>query len=148
MEPAADARFSGKARDARHVNPSRVRSATPRATEEETLERWNLRDLDVQAHHPEVLQSDGEGRTIVIQLPAGESLQEHQVHERAWLLVVDGEVQIAEDSEEAATSGPGTLAVFDPRERREVRATTDTRLLLLLAPGPGVGHPSQGVADQ
>jgi hypothetical protein len=30
--------------------------------------------------------------------------------------------------------------VFDPAERREVRATTDTRLLLLLAPWPGVGR--------
>jgi hypothetical protein len=30
--------------------------------------------------------------------------------------------------------------VFDPAERREVRATADTRLLLLLAPWPGVGR--------
>jgi hypothetical protein len=38
-------------------------------------------------------------------------------------------------------AGPGTLAVYDPAERHEVRATSDARLLLLLAPWPGEGHP-------
>jgi hypothetical protein len=33
------------------------------------------------------------------------------------------------------------MAIWDPRERHEVRATTDSRLLLLLAPWPGDGHP-------
>jgi len=37
--------------------------------------------------------------------------------------------------------GPGFAAVFDPHERHEVRATTDARLLLVLAPWPGDGHP-------
>jgi hypothetical protein len=31
--------------------------------------------------------------------------------------------------------------VFDPRERHTVTARTDTRLLLVLAPWPGDGHP-------
>jgi hypothetical protein len=31
--------------------------------------------------------------------------------------------------------------VFDPHERHEVRATRDARLLLVLAPWPGDGHP-------
>jgi quercetin dioxygenase-like cupin family protein len=35
------------------------------------------------------------------------------------------------------------LAVFDPNERHEVRATDDSRLLLVLSPWPGEGHPSQ-----
>jgi len=35
------------------------------------------------------------------------------------------------------------VAHFDPKERHEVRAKTDTRLLLFLAPWPGEGHPSQ-----
>ena len=30
---------------------------------------------------------------------------------------------------------------FDPGERHAVRALSDTRLLLLLAPWPGTGHP-------
>jgi len=37
--------------------------------------------------------------------------------------------------------GPGLLAVFEPGERHEVRARSDARLLLVLAPWPGEGHP-------
>ena len=106
------------------------------------MQRWDLRDVDVDPHRPEVLHSEGEGRTILIALPAGEALQEHQVHERAWLLVVDGEVELSGDGQTAA-SGAGTLAVYAPNERHEVRATSDARLLLLLAPWPGEGHPSR-----
>jgi len=104
------------------------------------MQTWDLTAMDVQAHHPQVLQSRGEGRAIALQLPAGESLQEHQVHERAWLVVVDGEIEIDADGG-TQECGAGTLAVFDPAERREVRATSDARLLLLLAPWPGDGHP-------
>ena len=106
------------------------------------MRHWDLRALDVQAHHPEVLDSQDEGRTIVIHLPAGERLQEHQVHERAWLVVVDGEIEISQDAE-SVTGGSGALAIFDPAEPHEVRATQDARLLLLLAPWPGEGHPSR-----
>jgi hypothetical protein len=31
---------------------------------------------------------------------------------------------------------------FDPNERHEVRATKDARLILMLSPWPGEGHPS------
>ena len=41
----------------------------------------------------------------------------------------------------ASRGGPGFVAVFDPQERHEVRATSDARLLLVLAPWPGEGHP-------
>jgi len=100
-----------------------------------------LQSVTVAPHQPEVLHSEGEGRTIVIALPAGEELQEHQVHERAWLVVVEGTVEIAADGE-TLTGGAGLLVIFDPAESHSVRATTDARLLLLLAPWPGVGHPS------
>lgn len=104
--------------------------------------RWDLRSLDVAPHQPAVLQSEGEGRSILIQLPAGEALQEHQVHERAWLVVIEGEIELVQNGG-AERAGPGTLAVFEPAERHEVRATSDARILLLLAPWPGDGHPSQ-----
>ena len=39
------------------------------------------------------------------------------------------------------TGGPGFAAVFDPHERHEVRATSDARLLLVLAPGPETAIP-------
>ena len=105
------------------------------------MQHWDLKSLDVQPRHPQVLHTEGEGRTITIHLPAGEALQDHQVHERAWLVVVDGEIQV-EAEESTVTGGPGLLVVFDPNERHEIRATSDARLLLLLAPWPGDGHPS------
>ena len=106
------------------------------------MESWDLASIDVQARQPVVLDSDKEGRAIVIQLPAGEQLQEHQVHERAWVVVVNGEVKIDLPSGESVTGGPGLLAVFDPAERHEVSAVADARLLLVLSPWPGDGHPS------
>ena len=105
------------------------------------MESWDIRSLDVQPHQPQVLRSDGEARVIAIHLPAGERLREHQVHERAYLLVVDGQIEV--DGDPTESGGPGYLAQFEPRERREVRATSDARLLLILAPWPGEGHPSQ-----
>ena len=104
------------------------------------MEHWDLRSLAVEPRHPQILQSaHGEGRAIALHLLAGEKLQDHEVHERAYLTVVDGEVEV--DAGETVSAGPGSLLVFDPRERHEVRATSDARLLLLLAPWPGDGHP-------
>jgi quercetin dioxygenase-like cupin family protein len=107
------------------------------------MQTWDLANLDVQPHQPEVLTSDEEGRVIAIQLPAGESLKEHQVHERAWLLVISGAIEVDDAGGETTKGGPGLLAVFDPNERHEVRASEDSRLLLVLSPWPGAGHPSE-----
>ena len=107
------------------------------------METWDLASLDVQPHQPAVLSSDEEGRVIAIRLPAGESLQEHQVHERAWLVVISGAIEVDDAGGDTTRGGPGLLAVFDPNERHEVRASEDSRLLLLLSPWPGEGHPSQ-----
>ena len=106
------------------------------------MDSWDIRSLDVEPHNPKVLRSDAEARVIVINLPAGEKLDEHQVHERAYLVVADGKVEVEEDSR-TEKGGPGFLAHWDANKRHEVRATTDARLLLFLAPWPGAGHPSQ-----
>jgi quercetin dioxygenase-like cupin family protein len=106
------------------------------------LDSWDVRSLDVEPHNPKVLLSNDEMRAIAIHLPGGEELQEHQVHERTYLLVVDGEVEV-EQGGSTETAGPGYLAHFEPKARREVRAKTDARLLLILAPWPGEGHPSR-----
>ena len=107
------------------------------------MESWNLNELDVSPHQPQVLDSESEGRAIVINLPTGEKLQEHQVHERAWLLVTEGKIELKTPQGESAEGGAGLLAIFDPKERHEVQATEDSRLLLVLSPWPGDGHPSQ-----
>ena len=106
------------------------------------MDAWDIASLDVPPHQPEVLRTDPEARVIAINLPAGEQLQEHQVHERAWVMVAAGEVEIEQDGQ-AVSGGSGFVAHFKPKERHEVRAKTDTRLLLFLAPWPGEGHPSQ-----
>jgi redox-sensitive bicupin YhaK (pirin superfamily) len=108
----------------------------------QVVESWELNSVDVQPHQPQVLDSEDEGRVIVIQLPAGEQLQEHQVHERAWLLVTDGEIEVNGADGDSVTGSTGLLCVFDPNERREVTAKSDARLLLVLSPWPGAGHPS------
>jgi quercetin dioxygenase-like cupin family protein len=107
------------------------------------MQTWDLSAIDVQPHQPEVLTTDEEGRIIALHLPAGEKLGEHQVHERAWLVVVSGSVEISEPGGESVTGGTGLLASFDPNERHEVAAVEDARLLLVLSPWPGEGHPSQ-----
>jgi quercetin dioxygenase-like cupin family protein len=106
------------------------------------MESWEIAKLAVEPSKPQVLSSDEEGRVIALQLPAGERLQEHQVHERAWLMVITGAVEISAPDGESFTGDAGLLAVFDPNERHEVAAIEDSRLLLVLSPWPGDGHPS------
>jgi quercetin dioxygenase-like cupin family protein len=96
--------------------------------------------MDVEPRQPEVLRSDPEARVIAINLPAGQALQDHQVHERAWLVVAAGDVEVEHDGR-TETGGAGFLAHFQANERHEVRAKSDARLLLILAPWPGEGHP-------
>ena len=106
------------------------------------MDTWDVVELDVQPHQPEVLRSDDETRVIAIALPAGEELQEHQVHERAYLVVASGEIEV-EQGGNTVSGGPGFLAHFEPNERHEVRARSDSIVILLLAPWPGEGHPSR-----
>jgi quercetin dioxygenase-like cupin family protein len=61
--------------------------------------------------------------------------QEHQVRERAYLLVADGEIEILQN-DRSVTGTTGFLAHFEPNERRTIRALTDARLALVLAPWP------------
>jgi quercetin dioxygenase-like cupin family protein len=106
------------------------------------VDAWDIRSLDLQPRRPQVLRSDSEARVIAINLPAGEALQDHQVHERAYLVVADGEVEVDEGGE-TASGGPGFLVHFRANERRELRAKSDSRVVLILAPWPGEGHPSE-----
>ena len=105
------------------------------------MDTWDISSLDVEPHHPQVLRSDSDARVIAINLPAGELLQEHEVHEHAYLMVASGEVELEQGSETTKATC-GTLAHWVPQERHEVRATTDARVILILAPWPGAGHPS------
>ncbi len=106
------------------------------------MESWDSCSLAIKPHHPQVLRSDDETRAIAICLPSGE---EHHVHERAYLRVAEGEIEISHDGN-SVTGGSGLLSHFEPQERWTVRALSDARLVLMLAPWPGVGHPIAGGA--
>lgn len=105
------------------------------------MNSWAVNSLDLQPHAPRVLSSTKDARAIALNIPAGECLEDHQVHERAWVSVLSGEAEITTAAGESIVGSAGLVVEFDPRERHAVRALSDTRLLLLLTPWPGVGHP-------
>jgi quercetin dioxygenase-like cupin family protein len=105
------------------------------------MRSWDLKAIEVEAHQPEILASAEDARTILLNLPAGEELQEHEVHERARIVVIEGEVEVSMPSGESVSGKPGRLLEFEPGERHTVAARSNSRLLLILTPWPGVGHP-------
>ena len=105
------------------------------------MKTWDLQSIAVRPHAPEIIESGGGGRAIVLEIPAGESLQDHQVHEYAWVTVLSGEVEITTTLGERVAGGNGLMVRFAPGERHAVRARSTARLLLLLTPWPGDGHP-------
>ena len=113
------------------------------------MQSWDLRGMEVRAHEPEILSSAGDARAILLELPAGEELQEHEVHERARIVVVDGEVEVTTPAGDGVSASAGHLFEFDPGERRTVTARSATRLLIVLSPWPGDGHPgAMSLADK
>jgi quercetin dioxygenase-like cupin family protein len=105
------------------------------------MESWDLKNVDVEPHQPRILASADDARTILLRLPGGEELQEHEVHERARVLVVDGEVDVDLADGGSTSAGAGHLFEFEPGERRTIVARSDARLLMVLSPWPGDGHP-------
>lgn len=105
------------------------------------MKSWNLSGLDLKPRLPEILSSSKDARVIALDLAAGESLDEHEVHERAFLVVLSGEIEVDTGVGAGAAGGPGLVVEFEPRERHRVEAKSDARLLLLLTPWPGDGHP-------
>lgn len=105
------------------------------------MDTWNLQTLKLRQRLPEILSSTEEARVLALDLAEGESLAEHEVHERCWIVVLAGEVSVTNSSGGSASGGVGLLVELPPGERHSVSALSDARLLLLLAPWPGNGHP-------
>ena len=105
------------------------------------MKSWDLNAVSLSPHSPEILESQDDGRAIVLEILAGGSLREHQVHERAWVVVVSGEVAISSESSEPVSGGTGLMVQFEPNERHSVEAMSTARIMLLLTPWPGDGHP-------
>lgn len=106
------------------------------------MRHWNLRELDTRggSRSPRVLESgEGTARAVLIGLEPGQELGDHQVKEHAFIVVVDGRVHV-ECGGERIDAEAGTLLRFEPDERHAVSTADGARLLLLLAPWPGLGH--------
>lgn len=121
-------------------------TSLPPSTEKERLREPGPdapRVPSVDRQMPRVLFTSPECRAVVVDLGVGEELGDHHVRERAVVQVLSGRASIESDAE-AAECAPGTLVTFEPGERHAVRALTETRLLLMLAPWPGPGHYTEG----
>ena len=105
------------------------------------MQSWNLLELEMAegSRSPIVLHSHDEARAVLIGLNPGQALGDHQVHENAWLVVVDGQVE-GGSGEETVEAGTGPLFLFDAHARHRVASRERARILLLLAPWPGAGH--------
>lgn len=112
------------------------------------MKSWDINAVDAEPGKPQVVSSSTDARAIVIHLPGGERLTDHEVHERAWVVLIAGEVEITTAAGESIVGGPGLLVEFDPSERHEVIARSEVRFLLLLTPWPGVGHPNTMSLEQ
>lgn len=73
------------------------------------MNSWQLREIELEPRLPEILASGEAARAIVLDLEAGENLADHEVHERAWLILVDGEIEVSTAGGEYAAGGPGLL---------------------------------------
>ena len=105
------------------------------------MQTWDLRSIETPGgtRSPVVVHSENEARAVLIGLDPGQAMGDHQVHERTWLVVLDGRVRI-ESANERIEAGPGYLAWLEAGERRRISSDDGARILLLLAPWPGEGH--------
>ena len=103
------------------------------------MDTWKLSDEEVEPHQPRILRTDeGANRVILLRLPAGELLQDHEVRERALVFISEGKAIVRCGPVEERLEAPALLH-FGPSERHEVQAETDVLLTLCLAPWPGGG---------
>ena len=104
------------------------------------MQRWDIKALNTSDRTgPRVLFSTPEVRAVVIDLGPGEELSDHRVGERAVVQVVLGSIELKTEGAEAICAA-GVLVVLEPGERHGIRALEQSRLLLTLAPWPGVDH--------
>jgi quercetin dioxygenase-like cupin family protein len=104
------------------------------------MRAWRLHEIEMpRGRRDPVVLDSGDSRAVLIGLDPGQELGEHQVRERAWLVVLDGAVDVT-TADDGLNAPAGTLLEFDPTERRTVRSEGGARLLILLSPWPGPGH--------
>jgi quercetin dioxygenase-like cupin family protein len=105
------------------------------------VQLWNLLEIDAPlgTRDPFVVHQDDGARAVLVSLEPGQELGEHQVHENAWVFVVDGTIEVTSGAETAEV-GAGSLLRFEPAERHSLSARSGGRILMILTPWPGEGH--------
>ncbi len=105
------------------------------------VQHWDLMEIAAPSgrRDPVVVHSGNEARAVLIVLQPGQALGDHQVKENAWITVLEGRAAVSAGGERVDAT-PGMLFRFDPDERHSLTTDDGARILLLLAPWPGVGH--------
>jgi redox-sensitive bicupin YhaK (pirin superfamily) len=79
---------------------------------------WDLKNAELKPRLPEILSSSDAARVIALDLAAGETLSEHEVHERAWVIVIEGAIEVSTAAGECTNGGAGLLIEFESTESR------------------------------
>ena len=105
------------------------------------MQSWDVTQIEAPdgTRSPTVLETVDGARAIVISLAPGQELGDHQVRERAWLTIVEGEARI-EAGPDVVVAGPGTLLTFEPGERHRIESEQGAQVILILSSWPGEGH--------
>jgi len=119
--------MGGRGPTACRVRPSPASLRIPKGQ----MKSWNVNELELKPHAPQILSSTKDARALALAIPAGESLQDHQVHERAWVSILSGEAEITTPAGEHRNAG----AAGGVRSRRAPRRSGSLR------------HPPAAAAD-
>ena len=105
------------------------------------MQHLDLRSIDAPrgTRDAYVVHQDAGARAVLVSLEPGQALGEHQVKENAWIVVIEGNVEVAADSQ-SVELGPGGLVRFEPAERHSLSSSGGARILIVLTPWPGAGH--------
>ena len=102
---------------------------------------WNLLAIEAPdgTRDPHVVHQDDGARGVLVVLQAGQSLDDHEVRENTWAVVVEGAISISAGSGDNQLR-QGSLVHLDAGERRSITSAGGARLLLIFTPWPGSGH--------
>ena len=105
------------------------------------MQQWDLLGIGAPqgVRDPVVVHQDEGARAVLVVLQPGQELGDHQVHENAWVFIVDGTVEVVSGVDRAVVDA-GSLLRFESAERHSLAAKNGARILLLLTPWPGEGH--------
>ncbi len=105
------------------------------------MQSWDVREIEAPegTRLAAALETVDGARAIIIRLAPGEELGDHQVRERAWLMVVEGTARVVA-GDDVVEAGSGTLLTFEPGERHSVTSASGVRIVMILSSWPAEDH--------